>query len=870
MRRLGPARRFDELALLALRELLRGWPRAAPIDQARGRCTVLVLGLIVLLHAEDHGLLAGEPSLDESAREPERLLRRVHALLPSEGPPPRLRKGSLVRALLALRVHDGERVSYHQLEIEQIGAAYEAMLGFDVVRTEAGALDLVPGTARRRSGSHYTPLALAESSVATTLAPLLDSLGDAPSPAQILALEVCDPAMGSGVFLLAACRQLADALVRASPELEPLHARRLVATHCLHGVDKDPIAVGLAKLSLWLFSAATEPPSTFLDHALRCGDSLVGLSRAQIAAFDWRASDSDEASDAGHEGDARLVADALIAAFFVGQTTTQRERLRASHAALVQRCRAGDHEARVELEAIVEALRVDLGVTPLHWQLEFPEVFAQGGFRALVGNPPFLGGTRISSGAPKSYLAWLAARWGGGNRADLCAYFFRLAYASLAPRGCMGMIATNTIAQGDTRELGLAPILRAGGVIYAAQTRIKWRGAAVVHVSVVHLAKGLDPAKTLNGRSVARICAFLTTKGPDFSPRRLAANKSIAYEGVKPYGDGFLFEADKPKASPLARMHALLAEEPDNARCIFPFIGGEAINGAPDHAPSRYIIDFGARPEAEIAANWPELHAIVLAKVKPERMTKAADVAQRPWWQYWRPRRELFAAIAPLRSVLALSRHQHRWAVARLPTGLIYSEGVVVFAIDVASGFAILQSRVHELWARTFASTIKDDLRYTPTDCFETFPFPRDWRVDRELEAAGEAYLTVRAAAMVRRGEGLTKLYNRFHDPDQRDPDIVELRELHAAIDRAVLVAYGWHDLAERAACEFELEHARVEEHLRRKTKRPRARRLAWSQEFHDELLARLLELAARRADEDADADDATRSRGLPLASANG
>ena len=124
--------------------------------------------------------------------------------------------------------------------------------------------------------------------------------------------------------------------------------------------------------------------------------------------------------------------------------------------------------------------------------------------------------------------------------------------------------------------------------------------------------------------------------------------------------------------------------------------------------------------------------------------------------------------------------------------------------------FCVLQSRVHEVWARFFASSMKDDLRYTPSDCFETFPFPPNFETDPALEAAGQAYYEFRAALMVRNNEGLTKTYNRFHDPDERSPDILKLRELHAAMDRAVLDAYGWTDL--KPTCEFLLDYEEDED----------------------------------------------------------
>ena len=143
-----------------------------------------------------------------------------------------------------------------------------------------------------------TPRSLTEPIVRNTLQPILTRLGDNPTTKQILDLKICDPAMGSGAFLVEACRLLGDELVKAwhvhdcvpvipPDEDELLHARRLVAQRCLYGVDKNPTAVDLAKLSLWLVTLAQDHPFTFLDHSLRCGDSLVGLTQEQIAAFHW-------------------------------------------------------------------------------------------------------------------------------------------------------------------------------------------------------------------------------------------------------------------------------------------------------------------------------------------------------------------------------------------------------------------------------------------------------------------------------------------------------------------------------------------------------------------------------------------------------
>ena len=137
---------------------------------------------------------------------------------------------------------------------------------------------------------------------------------------------------------------------------------------------------------------------------------------------------------------------------------------------------------------------------------------------------------------------------------------------------------------------------------------------------------------------------------------------------------------------------------------------------------------------------------------------------------------------------------------------------------------------------------MKDDLRYTPSDCFETFPFSEGWETDPALEAAGKAYYDFRAAMMIENDEGMTKTYNRFHDPDERAPQIAMLRELHTAMDRAVLDAYGWCEIA--TECEFLLDYDINEEEWGRKKKPWRYR---WPDEVHDEVLARLLALNAER-----------------------
>jgi len=762
----------------------------------------------------------------------------------------------------------------------------------------AGTMVLMPTDERRKTGSHYTPRSLTEPIVRTTLEPILEQLGEKPTPEQILNLKVCDPAMGSGAFLVETCRQLADELIKAwanhgyKPYIPPdedevLHARRLIAQRCLYGVDKNPMAVDLAKLSLWLATLARDHPFTFLDHSLRCGDSLVGLTRDQIISFHWEASKqlgfleneirermervgAERASilSAGDDmppeikrqrlavaDDAlshiRMLGDAVISAFFTGSTSKERQENRD---ALFERLQAhylqDDIKALLSLGQASESLQeLEHPVRPFHWEIEFPEVFVRvrGGFDAVIGNPPFMGGSKISTVLGVWYLDWLmAVHPASHGNGDLVAHFFRKAYALLGPKKALGLIATNTIGQGDTRTTGLMWICLNGGAVYSARKRVQWPGSAAVVVSVVHIARDWAPRSlVLDGISVERITSYLFHGGGDAPPSDLAANAKMSFLGVAIQGKGFLFQDEQSGTTPLSVMDAIVSRNPDNQLRIFPYIGGEEVNSDPRHRHKRFVIDFDSMDESE-ARKWPDLMRIVEEKVKPDRSRNKREAYRRHWWQFGEKREALWSAIDGLQHVVLLCRHQPHLAATLLPTGLIFSDALVVIASQSCGLFAVVQSRCHEIWARFFGSSLGDTLRYSPSDCFGPFPFPEDCETNPALDNAGKDYYEFRANLMIRNNEGMTETYNRFHDPHETNPDILKLRELHAAMDRAVLDAYGWSDI--QPTCEFLLDYEEDDDSSSRRKKPWRYR---WPDEIHDEVLARLLALNAERAEEE-------------------
>lgn len=316
-----------------------------------------------------------------------------------------------------------------------------------------------------------------------------------------------------------ACRQLGDALVAAwrvhggMPDIPPdedevVLARRLVVQRCLYGVDRNAMAVDLAKVSLWLVTLARDHPLTFMDHALRHGDSLVGLSRRQIEAFHWdtaveyrspfrsrmgehlqkvadlrrKIREADEGvpdwelRDLWQEaqielGQVRLFGDLVVAAYFEGKKPKERERKRVEYVREIVGDTADPHRGRLE-----EWRHADPPLAPFHWEMEFPEVFDREspGFDAVVGNPPFAGKNSMAASNISGYPDWLKhVHPESHGNSDLVAHFFRRAFDLLRDQGTFGLIATNTIAQGDTRSTGLRWICKHGGEIYCARKRVK-------------------------------------------------------------------------------------------------------------------------------------------------------------------------------------------------------------------------------------------------------------------------------------------------------------------------------------------------------------------------------------------------------------
>lgn len=768
----------------------------------------------------------------------------------------------------------------------------------------AGAFIVTTGSDRRETGTHYTPKSLTEAIVAETLTPVayVGPAEGAPrdqwalkSPAELLDLKICDPAMGSGAFLVQACRWLSDRLVEAWAQVETLGksvsmdgevletadgkeplprdseertviARRLIAERCLYGVDLNPLAVELAKLSIWLVTLAKGRPFGFLDHNLRCGDSLLGIHRLDqltelsmtpggkgqqrlfgqsieravqeaitlrllLRAMPIRDIHEVEAM-AKLDADARekLEASELIANVFIGEVIASAGNKNIPEPVVISlsdqagRLFSGDKDTFLTLQKrSIATLRSDLQNQreprkPMHWCLEFPEVFisGRGGFDAIVGNPPFLGGQKITGFMGDCYRDYLVESIAQGKRgsADLVAYFFIKANQLLAPKGFFGLIAVNTISEGNTREVGLDSVLNSGSTIFRANPNLVWPGSANVVTSSVYVSKAAwQGPKYISHQPVPKISSSLTHR-ENWRPVKLTECSGLVFQGAIILGDGFLIEN--------STYAAWKATGDKSYEVVFDYLIGKEVNQSPSHQPGRKVINFFDWEEVE-AEKYESAYGHVKTHVKPERQrfkegsneyALRSPLPQR-WWQYAEKRPALFHALGrghsfkkhpkgwgknqePLERVIVFARAATKYPCFTLvPNSYVYSDSLCVIASDSYALFACISSDIHSVWAFEYCSRLHERLRYTHGSIFETFPFPAgvfDGAV-QQLSEIGQDYFIKRSDYMISANKGMTDFYNDLHNPSISSPDIESLRRLQIELNEAVLSSYGFDDL---------------------------------------------------------------------------
>lgn len=797
------------------------------------------------------------------------------------------RSESAIERSLQRRLEDYERTAISRACNGDAGLAAAILPLAPVLHWHEGGLPAItlpgrryvaPSTRRAATGTHYTPRSLAEEVAVGALEPLVYRPGPLetadrsqwrPRPSTVIeSLKVADIAMGSGAFLVAACRYLADRLLvawqaegrddalraaravegrgagrlDADAEVEQvvLTARRRIAERCLYGVDINPLAVEMAKLSLWLITMDTERPFGFLDDRLVAGDSLLGLvDLAQLETVHVDPSAARAELDLSGDWRLRLQEAADLRRQITAQPVVTIRDVDHKHRLLTRVEQVTDHVAAIadaiagvglrtatvrstkQVNAEFAALRMDVGLStdddtqairdkaqtdlqrglpagkepryPLHWPVTFPEVLVDPtdpGFDAIIGNPPFMSGQDISGFYGFEYLAVLQ-RWDGNGvkgSADLSARFVLRANRLLNSRGQLGYIATNTLVQTATLRVGLVQASDLGLQIRAGRTSHPWPTTSasleIVDLWASRAPLGQKASRTLDGGEVPSI-------GPDLEPVgrvtgrpfRLGENGGLVFIGSYVLGLGFTMLPE----------HALdlIVRNPRSAEVLQPYVIGQDLNQRPGSSASRWIINFRGWP-LDRAETYPDLLDVVRRLVKPERDRNKRAQRRDRWWMFAERAPELYEAIADLDCVLALSLHGSYALPVRVPTGAVFSHGCGVFALSGYADLAVLSSSAHFWWIVRYGSTLETRIRYTPSDVFLTLPRPPG---TPELAAIGERLDVRRREVMLGRSWGLTTTYNAVHNPAVQDQEIVELREIHEAIDHTVLDAYGWSDL---------------------------------------------------------------------------
>jgi len=344
---------------------------------------------------------------------------------------------------------------------------------------------------------------------------------------------------------------------------------------------------------------------------------------------------------------------------------------------------------------------------------------------------------------------------------------------------------------------------------------------------------------------VPTISAHFEESADGGDPRDLSENAAKLFQGSIFLGDGFLLTHDEADR--------LNHADPRNVDVVFPVINGQEVNNEPDQKPGRSIINFHDWC-LDCAATYSAPFEIVERLVKPVRATNNRTLYRDRWWIYAERRPGLVTAIHTIHRCFVATRHTKYLSFSAAPTGCVFTDALYVFTTDRWDLYAVVQSTLHEVWARKYSGALKQDLRYSPSKCFDTFAFPEGMltpnggtteahekvagvvrqahherqQITLHLAAIGECYHEHRRSLMLSLWLGLTDIYNLFHardleqrmellfkkrastsqwratvpaehraavgamTPERALDDIRRLRDLHRELDNAVLAAYGW------------------------------------------------------------------------------
>lgn len=763
-------------------------------------------------------------------------------------------------------------VNYGGLDVEEFGSVYEGLLELQLTLnkiegSEQYSCNFDSSNERGKSGSHYTPEELVQPLIKYSLEYLIE---DRLKPYQqkkatkentvsaLLQLKICDVACGSGHILLSAARRVALEIARVQTDEEqpnPLAIRKAmkdVVRNCIYGVDKNPLAIELCKIALWLEAYNPGEPLNFLDHHIKCGDAIVGLAHRSelengIADEAFKTLASDDAVIAKSYRDINVkerkeraakinqlkaefekttessvheamveyksfnqlpentpeeieqkakayqkfiagkgftflkaMADTQVAQFFIPKTDTNKDLMMT------------DGDFRLILSGykgwqdrkVAKASAVAFEHRIFHWFIEFPEVFNEGGFDCILGNPPFRGGLFITTDNGSAYTSFIKYNTSkAGSTTDLVSYFFRRDFELVSNKGFVSLIGTNSISEGDTRDTSLGVILEKAGRIVFANKSVKWPGEATLHVSLISITKSsANIPIVLNNKLVENINSWLSSTENNIKPFNISQIEK-AYLGTTVYGKGFFLTENEKEE--------LLNENANNSLFIKPFLNGDDVLNHPQSKYSRYVLFFQGQSKEKLESKYPLIYEYAYSRIFQERQKSSSKGRREKWWLYTSPADDIYLSIKELNFVIVTCFTSKYPTFTILEKHQIFSNAVVVICSDSYSRFGILQSNLHAFWIQEYGSTLETRQRYAVSDCYNTFPFPK---FNSKLQLISEQYFKYRQGFQNEFQIGLTDLYNKFHKSDE-NLEVLQLRKLQIDLDCSVLDAYGWNDI---------------------------------------------------------------------------
>jgi type II restriction/modification system DNA methylase subunit YeeA len=459
-----------------------------------------------------------------------------------------------------------------------------------------------------------------------------------------------------------------------------------------------------------------------------------------------------------------------------------------------------DREAALPLDNLDQnILNVDALLTEEGKPREWPVA------DAIIGNPPYQSKNKMQQEFGADYINKLRHAYPEvPGRADFCVYWFHKSHNHLHADGYAGLVATNTIRQNYSREGSLDYIIKNGGTIIDAVSSEPWSGDAVVHVTIASWKKGKttevkrlyfpDNDGNLRLHNLPIINSSLSLSIDLVSANILARNKypKKCFQGQTQGHKGFLIS--------IKEANDIIKENKYCEEVLKPFLTGDELLGQYHSQPKRFVVDF-SKMDLIKASSYSNPFKILKAKVLPEIIAKANIEKEgsikengrqawlETWWKMWRRREDMLDEVHTLSRYIAVSRVTKRPIFEFISSKINPNDALMVFAFEDNYSFGIIQSNLHWNWFMEKCSSMKEDSRYTTESVWNTFPWPQS-PTQKQIEkvaAASKVLRDARNKTMQEHHYSLRDLYRIVEQPGKNP-----IKELHSALDKAVMEAYGF------------------------------------------------------------------------------